>query len=169
MEAEAAWKDADSIDDGLTVRARVNFPEGGQMRLDLPNLAPPGVDQAGGLSGVDFANAAFDRLRFDLNFGQGHISFANVTLAAPGFRMNGRGDINLSAKSLDWGLTVLPRVAGSEGGAPQDGTAVASGSQLSIKGPWTSPTIRSHGASSGLSPNGASRAAAALELSPSGR
>lgn len=170
VEAEAAWDDPGKIDDMLTARARVNFPEGGQIRFDVPKLARPALNPGSGWGGVDFANAAFERLRFDLSFGQGQLSFANVTLSAAGFNVNGRGEIDLAARSLDWGLTLLPRNAGRESAAAKAGTeTAASGSQLSIKGPWTAPTIRSHGASSSLSPNANASAAAALELSPSER
>jgi AsmA protein len=171
IEAAAAWDDIGNIGENFTAHARVNFPEGGQMRLDMPSLARPALNRTGGWGGIDFANAAFDRMRFDLAFRQEQISFANVMLSAPGFHVNGRGEIDLAAKSLDWGLTLLPHSgAGRENGAEESTPAAASpGSQLSITGPWTSPTVRSRDASSRLPADAKARAAAALELSPSGR
>jgi AsmA protein len=169
VEAEAAWDDPSKIDDMLTARARVNFPEGGQIHFDVPKLVRPALSPGSGWSGVDFANAVFERLRFDVSFGQGQISFANVMLSAPGFNVNGRGEIDLTAKSLDWGLTLLPRNGERESAAADASAETASGSRLSIKGPWAAPIIRSQAASSSLSPDANNRAAAALELSVSGR
>jgi AsmA protein len=169
VEVEAAWDDPSKIDDMLTARARVNFPEGGQIHFDVPKLARPALTPGSGWGGVDFANAVFERLRFDMSFRQGQISFANVVLSAPGFNVNGRGEIDLAAKSLDWGLTLLPRDGERESAAADAGAGTASGSRLSIKGPWAAPIIRSQAASSNLSPKANNRAAAALELSASGR
>jgi AsmA protein len=171
VEAETAWADPAAFMNKLVAKARINFPEGGQMRLDLPRLATTTQPlDAEGWGGFEFANAAFDKLRFEMTLRDGRIGFANVTLSAAGREVSGRGQIDLAARSLDWRFTFAP------GGAAQSGRTVIRGqaekplaSRLSIKGPWEHPVIRSHGLPDSSMLARPTRAAATLELSPFGR
>jgi AsmA protein len=164
VEADAVWAEGTDITDRLTARARVNFPEGGQMRLDIPRLATTTSGESDGWGTFDFTNAAFDKLRFEMTLRQGQLNFANVVLGAAGRQMNGRGAIDLAARSLDWRFTFAP-------GAVAQGRAIAGGpadkpqtSRLSIKGPWIRPVIRSGDAPDSSMLTTPTRAASALEL-----
>jgi AsmA protein len=166
VEAEAAWADPTSIVDQISARARVNFPEGGQMRLDIPrlaSLAPSEGDE--GWGSFEFSNAAFDKLRFEMTLRAGQINFADVLLASAGRRVNGDGEIDLAQRSLDWRFTFVP------GAVPQkdhndapDVPGSANLSRLSIKGPWIRPVIRSGDSADRSMLEKAQRAAVALEL-----
>jgi AsmA protein len=166
-EAEATLDEAGNLFDRVMAHARVNFPEGGQMRLDIPRIATSGVSVTNGWDALDLTNAAFDRLRFDITLQAGQISFANVVLAAAGRQMSGRGDIDLAARSLDWRINILPPEAADTNSGVMAKDASVAGPRLSIKGPWTSPTIRRDGfPTSGLQTG---NRAAGLEVSLSGR
>jgi uncharacterized protein involved in outer membrane biogenesis len=170
IEADAAWNAPAPMEEAISVRARVNFPDGGQMHLDIPGLARSAMPEGAAWGGVMFTDAAFERLRFDLTYRAGQIGFANVALGAASFQVNGRGEIDLPRQSLDWGLTFQPRSpAVRDDGAEASDMDGTPPSQLSIKGPWASPTIRANSASSGLAPSAKPHSAAALELSASGR
>ena len=144
VEVEANFDHPGQILDRLVAHARVNFPEGGQMRLDIPRLATSTLGEANGWHMLDLTSAAFDQLRFDMTFKEGQISFANVLLATAAQQLNGRGEIDLAERSLDWRFLVLPagESAQDAGAAAPSRDAGAIGSRLSIKGPWGSPTIR---------------------------
>ena len=135
------------------------------MRLDIPRLATTTTSESDGWGTFDFTNAAFDKLRFEMTLREGQLGFANVVLGAAGRQVNGRGEIDLAARSLDWRFTFAP-------GTASEGRAVAGGqvdkpqtSRLSIKGPSIRPVIRSGDAgrdSSMLTTR--TQAASALEL-----
>jgi AsmA protein len=165
VEAEAHWNDPAEITETLTAHARVNFPEGGQMRLDIPRLASsPALGGSGGWGDFEFTSAAFEHLRFDMALRDGQLSFSNLALTAAGRQVKGRGEIDLGARSLDWRFTLAPRTAtGQDGlhGTVED----ASGPALSIQGPWTRPVIR-HRSSSGSHVRPDAHSAAALEIRP---
>ncbi len=169
LEAEADWTDPAEIKDRLVARARVNFPDGGQICLDIPRLATASPGESDGWGTFEFTNAAFDKLRFEMTLRDGQLSFADVLLASGGRHVSGHGEIDLATRSLDWRFTFAPRavVQGGSTGKADAGRSVAS--RLSIKGPWTRPVIRS-----GEGPDNSmlatpQRAAAALELSAPGR
>lgn len=163
LEAEAVWSDPAEIAENLTARARVNFPEGGQMRLDIPRLASSAALGASGWGDFEFTSASFEHLRFEMVLRAGQISFSNVALAAAGLHVNGRGEIDLASRSLDWRFVLGPEAV--PGRSPQQRTEPGRvGSALSIQGPWVRPTIRHAGPSSSQAgPEG--RSAAALEIS----
>lgn len=170
VEAEALWNDPRQITEKVVARARVHFPDGGQMRLDIPRLAKSGAGETNGWGAFDFTGAAFETLRFEAALRDGQISFSNVDLAAAGGNVNGRGQIDLAARSLDWRFTVGPSGAPPRGG-PYSGSNVhaPTGSAISITGPWTRPIIRSGGASRSMIINARGRSVAALEVLPYGR
>jgi AsmA protein len=168
VEAESAFDHPSDISQNVMARARVNFPEGGQMRLDIPRIAASALGESSGWDALDLTSAAFDRLRFDVTLRQGQISFANVVLAAAGRQVNGRGDIDLAARSLDWRLNLLPTIDQAlVPPAASSQEAGASASRLSIKGPWSSPTIRKEMSPASLLKTGSGKAG--LEVSLSGR
>jgi uncharacterized protein YhdP len=138
------------------------------MRLDIPRIAASALGESSGWDALDLTSAAFDRLRFDVTLRQGQISFANVVLAAAGRQVNGRGDIDLAARSLDWRLNLLPTIDQAlVPPAASSQEAGASASRLSIKGPWSSPTIRKEMSPASLLKTGSGKAG--LEVSLSGR
>ncbi len=168
VEAEATFDDPGQLFDRVVAHARVNFPEGGQMRLDIPRLATSALGESSGWNELDLTSAAFDRLRFDMTLQDGQISFGNVVLAAAGRQLSGRGEIDLAGRSLDWQFNFLPAGEPARDGRSARGTgASAAGSHVLIKGPWASPTIRRDGSPSSMLPGGDH--AAGLEVSLSGR
>ncbi len=168
VEAESAFDHPSDIAQNVVARARVNFPEGGQMRLDIPRIATSALGESSGWDALDLTSAAFDRLRFDVTLRQGQISFANVVLAAAGRQLNGRGDIDLAARSLDWRLNLLPSADQTLAAPATSGQETDAGaSRLSIKGPWSSPTIRKEMSPASLLKSGGDKAG--LEVSLSGR
>jgi uncharacterized protein involved in outer membrane biogenesis len=149
VEAEANFEAPSQIPGRLVARARVNFPEGGEMRLDIPRLATSAPGETSGWDVLDLTSAAFERLRFDVTLREGQISFANVLLAAAGQQLNGRGEIDLAGRSLDWRFLVQPTSeTGRDGRTAPVKDASVTGSRLSIKGPWANPTIRRDSAAS---------------------
>jgi AsmA protein len=168
VEAESTFDHPSDISQNVVARARVNFPEGGQMRLDIPRIATSALGESSGWDALDLTSAAFDRLRFDVTLRQGQISFANLVLAAAGRQLNGRGDIDLASRSLDWRLNLLPSADGAlVAPAASDKETGAGASRLSIKGPWNSPTIRKEMSPASLLKSSGDKAG--LEVSLSGR
>jgi uncharacterized protein involved in outer membrane biogenesis len=168
VEAETNFDDPSQIADQMIARARVNFPEGGQMRLDIPRLATSVLGETTGWDALDLTSAAFDRLRFDMTLREGQISFANVALATAGRQLNGRGEIDLAGRSLDWRFNFLPTEELARDVPTTHGKdANAAGPQLSIKGPWARPTIHRDSGPSSMLQGGDH--AAGLELSVSRR
>jgi AsmA protein len=167
VEAEAAIDDPSEFMERLVAHARVNFPEGGQMRLDIPRIATSAVGEISGWNALDLTSAEFDRLRFDISLQAGQISFANVVLAAGGRQLSGRGEIDLAGRSLDWRFNVLPTAEPAAMPRARSRDASAAESRLSIKGPWGSPTIRKDGPPTTMLQGGGQ--AAGLEVSLSGR
>ena len=167
VEAEAAWVNPAEMLDRLTAKARVNFPEGGQMRLDVPRLATSPAGETEGWGNFDFTNAAFEKLRFELTLREGQLSFANVLLASAAGHASGRGAIDLAGRSLDWRFTFDP-----DGTAPLPRMPIAApgakplGAHLSIKGPWARPIIRSDTGSDNSMLAAPSHAAAAEFTTP---
>lgn len=143
LEAEATWVNPDEMLDKLSGKARVNFPEGGQMGLDLPRLAASTTGESDGWGSFDFTTAAFEKLRFELMLREGQLNFANVLLASAGGHANGRGEIDLAERSLDWRFTFDPAGAPHRPGAAMAQADKPLGAQLSIRGPWERPIIRS--------------------------
>ncbi len=141
VEADAVWRDLAEILDRMVAKARVNFPEGGQIRLDLPRMATSATGETNGWGTFDFTNAAFDKLRFEMVLRNGQLSFASVVLAAAGHQVSGGGAIDLATRSLDWRFTCAPGQQGRAAVKSAGGKPVIS--RLSIKGPWSQPVIRS--------------------------
>jgi uncharacterized protein involved in outer membrane biogenesis len=144
LEAEATWTDPAEIKDRLIARARVNFPEGGQMRLDIPRLASTSPGETDGWGTFEFTNAAFEKLRFEMTLRNGQLSFTDVLLASAGRHVSGHGEIDLATRSLDWRFSFTPRGGPANGSLVKgDATSSVTTSGLSIKGPWIRPVIRS--------------------------
>ncbi len=166
VEAEVEWDEEARLLDSATARARFAFPEGGQIRLDIPQLANP-ADTAAitGWDGVDFSSNSFDDLHFEVALDKGQIRFKNVELSNADNTVRGIGRIDLSSRALDMRLTVAP--------SPQDtGTAALPGAHspsppqhasIFIQGPWNRPVIR-RGPSAVRGTRTKSKSAAALEV-----
>jgi len=135
---------------GLTVRARVAFPEGGQMRLDLAQLAQSASGKSlDGWSQADLSWQSFNELRFRLSLKDNQLHCSNLTLLAPNQVVKGNGSVDLDARDLDWQLAVQPSSAPSGwSGDQQSEAGSAAKSRLSIQGPWARPVISSRNISS---------------------
>lgn len=168
VEAEAVWTDPAAIMEGLTAKARVHFPEGGQLSLDIPRLAATAPGEHDGWGSFAFDGAAFDALRFEATLREGRIAFSEVLLASNGRGVSGGGEIDLASQSMDWQLLLAP-----ESDADRDGQAAATpsatGPRLSIRGPWTRPVIRSGEVSGNSMLTRPRKEAVALEISPAER
>ncbi len=126
------------------VKARVAFPEGGRMRLDLARLAERVTVQ--GVEGWDQADLSwwsFDDLRFDLSLQNERMRCAGVTMLNAGGSIHGNGEIDLGAQKMDWQLQVQRGAAGtSQGSAGGPAKGAVPRADLSIEGPWAKPAIR---------------------------
>lgn len=121
-----------------SVDARIGFPDGGQMKFDIPQLAeaeaPDGADK---WQMAVSNNADFDALRFKLTLRDKMLHCANLELVSGGNFVTGDGQIDLAKQSLDWRLTLAssPNVSAPIQPVQRSG--------ISIQGSWGKPTIRS--------------------------
>ncbi len=145
IEAEAEGNEAGELLKTVTARARLGFPGGGQIRLDIPHLAQSTSAQGlDGWQGIDFARSEFDELRLQLSLEKGQLRCTDLTLLSASGTVRGKGEVDIAKRAVDWQFTVSPNGAeaaarGStlrpRGDGPEGG--------LSIKGPWARPAIRS--------------------------
>jgi AsmA protein len=132
IEARAEGRTAEEFLKSGTMDARIAFPEGGQIRLDIARLAKSAsVQGQDGWDKVDFSWADFSNLRFKLGLKDERLHWRNLYLQAAEGNVRGTGDIDFTERNLDWQLIVRP----TAGGAAPDAS-------LSIKGPWMRPVIR---------------------------
>jgi AsmA protein len=143
IEAEASGQTPAELYKSATVNARLAFPQGGQIQLDLPRLSAPGQTfDRDGWEGGGFVMTPFERLRMQLIVDDEVLRFTDLDLQGGGGMVRGMGDVDLANRTLDWQLWVLSRAnPGAQGGpAPaQEQGAIGS---LSVKGPWSRPAIR---------------------------
>jgi AsmA protein len=142
IEAEVTGLTPAELYKNATVNARLAFPQGGQIQLDIPRLSAPGQTfDHEGWEGGGFVMTPFERLRMQLIVGDEMLRFTDLDLQAGRGAVRGMGDVDLANRTLDWQLWVLSRAsAGAPGGpAAQEQGAIGS---LSVKGPWARPAIR---------------------------
>jgi hypothetical protein len=134
IEANLHWG-SQGILKGSTADIKVDFPEGGQIRLDIPRLAKSAASVLNGWDGVDYAHAVFQELRFLLTLRNGQLRYRNLELVASDTLVNGSGAVDLFKQTLDLRFNVSP--LGESAPSKQD-----TSSNLSITGGWFHPTIR---------------------------
>ena len=143
IEAEVTGQTPAQLYKSATVNARVSFPQGGQIQLDIPRISSAGqAFDRDGWEGVGFTMTPFDRLRLQLILDDEVLRFNDLDLEGGKGMVRGIGEADLANRMLDWQLWVWSRAnAGTQGGpAPtQEPGPVGS---LSIKGPWARPAIR---------------------------
>jgi AsmA protein len=143
IEAEASGQTPAELYKSATLNARLAFPQGGQIQLDLPRLSAAGQTfDREGWEGGGFVMTPFERLRAQLFVDDEVLRFTDLDLQGGRGIVRGMGDVDLANRTLDWQLWVLSRAnPGAQGGpAPaQEQGAIGS---LSVKGPWSRPAIR---------------------------
>ncbi|WP_088344946.1 MULTISPECIES: AsmA family protein [Rhodomicrobium] len=154
IEAQAEGGSPDELLSSATGSARLGFPDGGQIRLDIPQLArSAGADGVDGWTGLDFARSDFDEMRAQLSLQSGQIRCSELSLSNRNSVVRGNGEVDLARQSLDWKFTVSPN-AGDDAAADAPRQQTGAESSLSIKGPWLRPAIRSSERSSRAGGNG---------------
>jgi uncharacterized protein involved in outer membrane biogenesis len=144
IEAEAAGNTAGEIFKTARGEAKIGFPEGGQMQLDLPQLVKSPT--ARGREGWDSASLAwtkFDSMRVHLSLKDASLRCEGFLLTSPEAQLRGTGEVDLGGQNLDLTLTVSPGATGADAGqTASDAPEANPGIGLSIKGPWAHPEIR---------------------------
>ncbi len=166
VEAEVEWDEEGRLLDSATARARVAFPEGGQIRLDIPQLADPATAAAiNGWDGVDFSSTSFDDLHFEVALERRLVRFENIELSNTDNTIKGIGQIDLTGRALDMRFTLAPPPQDTDTAALPGtrSTTTPQHTSILIQGSWNRPVIRRRlSASQGTRTK--SKSAAALEV-----
>ncbi|NJM34991.1 MAG: hypothetical protein HC850_10130, partial [Rhodomicrobium sp.] len=124
--------------------AKIAFPKGGQMQLNVPQLVKSASSQ--GREGWDSASLAwskFDNLRVQLSLRDGSLRCEGLLLSSAEAQMRGAGEVDLDRRNLNLTVSVSQGEAGSGEGERQGAdSGFNRGASVSIKGPWARPEIR---------------------------
>jgi uncharacterized protein involved in outer membrane biogenesis len=121
------------------VTGKAYLPDGGQLRLDLDQLAQIKTGEGqDGWAGANSSWSDFDMLRFGFSFDGGVLRGNDIALTRSGSSVQGKGHVNFRQKQLDWQLKFL-----FDGASAKPDAATDTASELSIQGSWTRPLIRS--------------------------
>ena len=119
-------------------KARIDFPQGGEMRFDVFQLAHSASGE--GRNGWDdeaFSWQPFNDLHFKLSQRNNRVHCTDLTLVNANGVVRADGYADIADRELDWQLRVDP--AGERDGIAGDGVSTE---YLFIKGPWKLPSIR---------------------------
>jgi uncharacterized protein involved in outer membrane biogenesis len=142
IEFQAEGWTASQLGESFKAQVRADFPEGGQMQLDLLQLA-----QSASAEGQDGWNNsalswwAFDDLRFKLSLDKDRLRFADLILRSANDEVRGAGEIDLQERHLDWRLKI-DSDQNKGGPGAQTNQERRPEASLFIRGPWAKPSIR---------------------------
>lgn len=144
VEADWHWSDGEMRDVSVK-QARISFPDGGRIGLDIPALTNSAA--AGPVDGwgtADTGRTSFDDMRLMVTLQNGLVRYDNVELQAGNKLITGAGSFDLSAGVIDARFEILHERNDSDLGL--NTATVTSPAEpkmgLSIKGVWTHPIIR---------------------------
>lgn len=133
----AEWDDQAQNFTLTSADARIGFPDGGRIKINIPQLA--GIEASTNVDGWQRAvagDAEFDALRFKLTLNDKMLNCANLEMVNSDNFISGDGQIDLAKELLDWRFIVAPVANVS---LP---VKAANKSGISVQGSWANPVIR---------------------------
>ncbi len=144
ISAQAEGWTADQLIRSAKAKARIEFLNGGQMRLDPLQLAQTASEEGKNGWNADVLSWwPFAKLNFRLSLEDDRLHWSDLAMTGSEAVIHGAGAVDLDTKTLNWQLKVMRAGDYAGAGANDDVTGdELPETNLSIKGPWARPFIR---------------------------